>query len=634
MIKSLFDGIKGHLLGQPQQAPPVRGPGAVPWPQDQGLSPTGYQLRDGSGQVFQVPPEGHSLGLGRDPDNGAVVNGDKVSRHHAFVRVRSGRLEVLDNGSTNGTTINGQLVPPKQWHPVQLGSQVALGGHPLWIEPQPEAPPAPLLPDFPVGAAEPRGPMSPWPGAGIQGAVQAAGQMVGGPAGVAVAATERAIRLVGTDGKSFTVRPEGPVQVGRSSDNDVALTDDTFLSAHHVTMQSVGGQLMIQDHSTNGTYVNGQRATPHQWVPVADGATLQVGTRTFQVGRGVPLLRGTPETIPDGRTAWIENLPDGRLGIVKVETTMTEAAFRPQDYLNQSRRFQPVGSLDELQIGDKVVPAKGNIARHMEFLGMDAQGRLCFGHRNVGTPQEYADYKEAQAREVARKAEAAAARAQRQAEGVQALQAEEFPRVGYQPGKDPQQAAASIVVQNGKLGFDGQSIYPPEVEKAVVDLKRAEFMRDPAIAGRGLVDLRLNDWIAGRKGEIALYRGLRGTDYDPASPGRFYTSDIGCALGSYATSDKGGLVLATRMPRSSIADYVRDVGLVPGRNPYADVYDIPPEDVPALPQPAVVISTANPAHRWVFDAVQRNHSIQDLDAARDDYSSLVQQVVGRNSIYQ
>lgn len=51
-------------------------------------------------------PEGRTR-VGRDPDDGIFLDDVTVSRHHAELVVEDDRLMVRDQGSTNGTYVNG-----------------------------------------------------------------------------------------------------------------------------------------------------------------------------------------------------------------------------------------------------------------------------------------------------------------------------------------------------------------------------------------------------------------------------------------------------------------------------------------------------------------------------------------------
>ena len=62
----------------------------------------------GRGRGFHF--EAAELSIGRDARNGVVVNEPAVSRLHARIARRSGRWMLLDQGSANGTELNGRKV--------------------------------------------------------------------------------------------------------------------------------------------------------------------------------------------------------------------------------------------------------------------------------------------------------------------------------------------------------------------------------------------------------------------------------------------------------------------------------------------------------------------------------------------
>lgn len=75
------------------------------------------------GLVFDlVKPE---LSIGRDMTNDFVINDAEVSRKHVIFRLEAGSYVLEDQGSTNGTFINGQrLMGP---HSLSVGEVITLG---------------------------------------------------------------------------------------------------------------------------------------------------------------------------------------------------------------------------------------------------------------------------------------------------------------------------------------------------------------------------------------------------------------------------------------------------------------------------------------------------------------------------
>jgi pSer/pThr/pTyr-binding forkhead associated (FHA) protein len=74
----------------------------------------------------------HLVSVGRAPDNDVVIPDRSISRRHAFVkRGAQGGFQMLDAGSSNGTTINGATVYAKGAGPpstLASGDTVKLGG--------------------------------------------------------------------------------------------------------------------------------------------------------------------------------------------------------------------------------------------------------------------------------------------------------------------------------------------------------------------------------------------------------------------------------------------------------------------------------------------------------------------------
>ena len=71
--------------------------------------------------------------IGRAPENDIVLlDEDKViSRYHATLRYENGTYRLIDNGSSNGTSVNGQQIDKQQPHPLQDGDHVTVGEYEL-----------------------------------------------------------------------------------------------------------------------------------------------------------------------------------------------------------------------------------------------------------------------------------------------------------------------------------------------------------------------------------------------------------------------------------------------------------------------------------------------------------------------
>ncbi|NBD36505.1 MAG: protein kinase, partial [Chloroflexi bacterium] len=84
------------------------------------------------------------------------------------------------------------------------------------------------------------------------------------------------LKLMLKDGREYALQ-SGVLRIGRAADNDVVLRDEK-VSRHHAEIRTDRrGSVLVDLDSTNGTFLNGQRLTPHQPYPLGSGAWVQVG---------------------------------------------------------------------------------------------------------------------------------------------------------------------------------------------------------------------------------------------------------------------------------------------------------------------------------------------------------------------
>lgn len=87
----------------------------------------------GDGVALDVPGEGEYV-LGRDAACDLPITDATVSRRHATLSVREGALLVRDEGSTNGTYVNGVRLEANTEHPLQPGDNLQVGFVKLRVE--------------------------------------------------------------------------------------------------------------------------------------------------------------------------------------------------------------------------------------------------------------------------------------------------------------------------------------------------------------------------------------------------------------------------------------------------------------------------------------------------------------------
>jgi pSer/pThr/pTyr-binding forkhead associated (FHA) protein len=78
------------------------------------------------GRIYEVRKE--SLSIGRSRESDIFLEDLAVSRLHAsIVNMGNGNYALKDEGSANGTKVNGQLVNKYQTYPLQEGDRIQLG---------------------------------------------------------------------------------------------------------------------------------------------------------------------------------------------------------------------------------------------------------------------------------------------------------------------------------------------------------------------------------------------------------------------------------------------------------------------------------------------------------------------------
>ena len=77
-------------------------------------------------QGRQVPLVGR-IRLGRDKANDIILDDKLVSRRHAVIQKIKDEYFLEDLGSTNGTLVNGQRVPPRSYVRLAMTDTVVIG---------------------------------------------------------------------------------------------------------------------------------------------------------------------------------------------------------------------------------------------------------------------------------------------------------------------------------------------------------------------------------------------------------------------------------------------------------------------------------------------------------------------------
>ncbi|MBY0440552.1 MAG: ATP-binding cassette domain-containing protein [Mycobacteriaceae bacterium] len=247
---------------------------------------------DGSESTFAP---GHDVVVGRDLRADMRIAHPLISRAHVLLRFEQGRWLAIDNGSLNGTFVNGHRVPVVDIHDGQsinigspdgprltfeVGHHLGLAGRPPQTPrpadrlppPAPPRPPTgmpahgapprpqpPGQPRYPSGPAQPASGQHPQPApAELQHTEMAPlVEPAAKPAEVSNLATKM-MHALRPRSEAFE-KPLDAITIGRSTDNDIVI-QDVLASRHHASMVMTPLGTEIRDeHSVNGTFVNGMR---------------------------------------------------------------------------------------------------------------------------------------------------------------------------------------------------------------------------------------------------------------------------------------------------------------------------------------------------------------------------------------
>ena len=108
----------------PTPPPPPAPPPAAPAPRTSAPGRTFVLIRTDTGERFPLRDQ---LTIGRSRDRDLTVDDSRVSRAHARVERLRGGWAVVDEGSANGTTVDGAAVVPNRPHALRPGSVIGVG---------------------------------------------------------------------------------------------------------------------------------------------------------------------------------------------------------------------------------------------------------------------------------------------------------------------------------------------------------------------------------------------------------------------------------------------------------------------------------------------------------------------------
>lgn len=292
--------------------------------------------------------------IGRDLRADVRIADPRISRAHLILRFEQGKWVAIDNGSVNGTFVNGYRRPVIDVHDGQSINIGNAGGPQLTFEigaprgkearpapggpapgpphtvtwstpgrPMPQGPPSASSAKTPPGPP-PRSAPRPRPAPPISPSeypttVQGRRPPTGPPPDQVTVVNARSapaqhdvpptevtmLDARASDGANFATRfvkrlapratpsakPAGSVTVGRAADNDIVVPD-VLASRYHATLTLTPLGTEIRDTSVNGTFVNGTRVGS---AILSEGDVVTVGNIDLVVNGGLLVCRSETE---------------------------------------------------------------------------------------------------------------------------------------------------------------------------------------------------------------------------------------------------------------------------------------------------------------------------------------------------
>ncbi|MBN2574528.1 MAG: FHA domain-containing protein [Deltaproteobacteria bacterium] len=239
---------------------------------DRDVFPITFQVFKADRMVREETFEQPLVRIGRMKSSHLLLDDESVSRTHAVVEVTAeGEVLLIDLDSSSGTAIDGKRVKKAV---LASGDQVEFGKARVVIKYDKTAANAATRPRAAVrGRGERRRPISTPPPPHEAGF---------GSSGTEVLSLDQ---LEVIDSPRLVVRRGGAEQdeiplvkpctsIGRLPENDVQLDDGAVSGKHAMVVAEAGVYLIIDQHSTNGTYLNGERCVGES---LRHGDVIQIG---------------------------------------------------------------------------------------------------------------------------------------------------------------------------------------------------------------------------------------------------------------------------------------------------------------------------------------------------------------------
>jgi pSer/pThr/pTyr-binding forkhead associated (FHA) protein len=286
--------VQFRSTGRPQDA--GRGDNVLPPPSDESHGraayPIVFRVFKGDQMVREEPFSQPIIRIGRMRSSHLLLVDKSVSRTHAVIEVTAdGEVLLIDLDSSSGTAVNGARVKKAV---LKSGDQLSFGDIRVMIRyGHAPAGAAASAPAKVAPARRGRGPAVPPPPVPAGAEFASSSTQVLSEGEWEALESPRLVVRGRSAGQEEYVLTKPETTMGRLSTNDIQLDDGAVSGKHALLVAEAGLYLIIDQHSTNGTYLNGERCTRET---LRDGDVIQIGRYELVFVAPSPGLEQRPAT--------------------------------------------------------------------------------------------------------------------------------------------------------------------------------------------------------------------------------------------------------------------------------------------------------------------------------------------------
>ncbi|MCJ7624084.1 MAG: FHA domain-containing protein, partial [Anaerolineaceae bacterium] len=247
---------------------------------------------------FEKPLDSGEYILGRSTGCDIILQDLEVSRRHARLTImHDERFWLTDQGSANGTQLEGKPLLPRKVTKINIGQIFTIGGHELKLD---HIQDGDVVRQSAPKVDEELGEISTYVGGkNVAEAVEIGELSTHFQEGLPKEAIPEEILVEEASVKEIEVfqiqiykdsevikeqiLTDGSWQIGRENDCDIQL-DDPYVSRRHAKLQVSSNQITLTDlGSSNSTTKAGKRLTPQEQYPLSSGEGFEIGEYTIHI---------------------------------------------------------------------------------------------------------------------------------------------------------------------------------------------------------------------------------------------------------------------------------------------------------------------------------------------------------------